>query len=98
MSEFVKLTVAQAIVKYLENQWIEIDGSRLRLCGGGFGIFGHGNVTCLGEALFDSRDTLPLFRGQHEGAWASLRPLTRSIGYGNDLCFVRLRPDPAQLT
>ena len=56
MSEFVKLTVAQAIVKYLENQWIEIDGSRLRLCGGGFGIFGHGNVTCLGEALFDSRD------------------------------------------
>lgn len=66
MSEFVKLTVAQAIVKYLENQWIEIDGSRLRLCGGGFGIFGHGNVTCLGEALFDSRDTLPLFRGQHE--------------------------------
>jgi 3D-(3,5/4)-trihydroxycyclohexane-1,2-dione acylhydrolase (decyclizing) len=66
MSEFVKLTVAQAIVKYLENQWIEIDGSRLRLCGGGFGIFGHGNVTCLGEALFDSRDALPLFRGQHE--------------------------------
>ena len=66
MSELVKLTVAQAIVKYLENQWIEINGSRLRLCGGGFGIFGHGNVTCLGEALFDSRDTLPLFRGQHE--------------------------------
>jgi 3D-(3,5/4)-trihydroxycyclohexane-1,2-dione acylhydrolase (decyclizing) len=66
MSEFIKLTAAQAIVKYLENQWIEINGSRLRFCGGGFGIFGHGNVTCLGEALFDSRDTLPLFRGQHE--------------------------------
>ena len=66
MSEFIKLTAAQAIVKYLENQWIEINGSRVRLCGGGFGIFGHGNVTCLGEALYEARDSLPLYRGQHE--------------------------------
>ncbi len=36
------------------------------LCGGGFGIFGHGNVTCLGEALQDVKDTLPLYRGQNE--------------------------------
>ena len=35
-------------------------------CGGGFGIFGHGNVTCLGEALYEARDSLPLYRGQHE--------------------------------
>ncbi|MEL6960313.1 MAG: 3D-(3,5/4)-trihydroxycyclohexane-1,2-dione acylhydrolase (decyclizing) [Pseudomonadota bacterium] len=62
----VRLTVAQAIIRYLENQWIEIDGEELRVCGGGFGIFGHGNVTCLGEALFDSFDTLPLYRGQNE--------------------------------
>ena len=66
MSEFISLTAAQAIVKYLENQWIEINGSRARLCGGGFGIFGHGNVTCLGEALYEARDSLPLYRGQHE--------------------------------
>ena len=66
MSEFIKLTAAQAIVKYLENQWIEINGSRVRLCGGGFGIFGHGNVTCLGEALYEAQDSLPLYRGQHE--------------------------------
>ena len=66
MSEFIKLTAAQAIVKYLENQWIEINGSRVRLCGGGFGIFGHGNVTCLGEALYEARDSLPLYRGQHD--------------------------------
>ena len=66
MTGFIKLTAAQAIVKYLENQWIEINGSRVRLCGGGFGIFGHGNVTCLGEALYESREALPLFRGQHE--------------------------------
>ena len=62
----VHLTTAQAIVKYLKNQFIEIDGQELRLCGGGFGIFGHGNVTCLGEALYNSKDELPLYRGQNE--------------------------------
>ena len=62
----VTLTVAQAIVRYLAAQFIEIDGKRVRLCGGGFGIFGHGNVPCLGEALYDHRDVLPLYRGQNE--------------------------------
>ncbi len=62
----VTLTVAQAIVRFLESQFIEIDGHERRLCGGGFGIFGHGNVTCLGEALADVKDTLPLYRGQNE--------------------------------
>ncbi|MDC1348087.1 3D-(3,5/4)-trihydroxycyclohexane-1,2-dione acylhydrolase (decyclizing) [Amylibacter sp.] len=62
----VNLTVAQAIIKYLSSQYIEIDGEKLRLCGGGFGIFGHGNVTCLGEALFENKEKLPLYRGQNE--------------------------------
>ncbi len=62
----VTLTTAQAIVKYLQNQFIEIDGTETRICGGGFGIFGHGNVTCLGEALYDAQDDLPLYRGQNE--------------------------------
>ena len=62
----VCLTTAQAIVRYLANQFIEIDGQERRLCGGGFGIFGHGNVTCLGEALYDHREALPLYRGQNE--------------------------------
>lgn len=62
----VTLTVAQAIVRFLESQFIEIDGAEYRICGGGFGIFGHGNVTCLGKALADVKDTLPLYRGQNE--------------------------------
>ncbi|MFT5869042.1 MAG: 3D-(3,5/4)-trihydroxycyclohexane-1,2-dione acylhydrolase (decyclizing) [Paracoccaceae bacterium] len=62
----VRLTTAQAIIRYLSNQFIEIDGQEWRLCGGGFGIFGHGNVTCLGEALYDARAELPLYRGQNE--------------------------------
>ena len=62
----LRLTTAQAIIRWLANQWIEIDGQEMRLCGGGFGIFGHGNVTCLGEALHGMRDELPLYRGQNE--------------------------------
>lgn len=66
----VKLTMAQALVRHLANQFIEIDGEKKRLCGGGFGIFGHGNVICLGEALYNHRQELPLWRGQNEQSMA----------------------------
>ncbi|MDG1738953.1 MAG: 3D-(3,5/4)-trihydroxycyclohexane-1,2-dione acylhydrolase (decyclizing) [Paracoccaceae bacterium] len=62
----IRLTTAQAIIRWLSQQYIEIDGEEMRLCGGGFGIFGHGNVTCLGEALHNHREELPLYRGQNE--------------------------------
>ena len=48
---FVRLTMAQALVSYLCNQFTEIGGERVPLFAGVFGIFGHGNVTCLAEAL-----------------------------------------------
>ena len=66
----VRLTMAQALVRHLANQFIEIDGIKQRLCGGGFGIFGHGNVICLGEALHKYREELPLWRGQNEQSMA----------------------------
>jgi len=62
----VRLTVAQAIVRYLMNQYILIEDVETRICGGGFGIFGHGNVPCLGEALYPVHKELPLYRGQNE--------------------------------
>ena len=62
----IRLTTAQAITRYLLNQFIEINGVQTRICGGGFGIFGHGNVPCLGEALYPHIDALPLYRGQNE--------------------------------
>ena len=65
-TETIQLTTAQAIIRWLANQFIEIDGQEHRLCGGGFGIFGHGNVTCLGEALNTVHQELPLYRGQNE--------------------------------
>ncbi|MCC5955022.1 MAG: 3D-(3,5/4)-trihydroxycyclohexane-1,2-dione acylhydrolase (decyclizing) [Natronohydrobacter sp.] len=62
----IRLTTAQAITRYLLNQFIEIDGKETRICGGGFGIFGHGNVPCLGEALYPHHAEMPLYRGQNE--------------------------------
>lgn len=64
--ETIRLTTAQAVIRYLANQFIVIDGQEMRLCGGGLGIFGHGNVACLGEALYVAREELPLYRGQNE--------------------------------
>ncbi len=62
----LQLTVAQAIVRFLANQFIETDGQSTRICAGGFGIFGHGNAPALGEALYEARAILPLYRGQNE--------------------------------
>ncbi len=68
--ETVRLTVAQAIVKFLLGQRTEIDGQDAPLFPGVFAIFGHGNVTCLGEALEAVRDELPTWRGQNEQTMA----------------------------
>lgn len=72
----VKLTVGQAIVRYLINQYTIIDGERHQLFAGVFGIFGHGNVTCLSEALEQVQDRLPTWRGQNEQSMA-----LAAIGY-----------------
>ncbi len=66
----VRLTMAQALVRYLCNQFTEIDGARVPLFAGVFGIFGHGNVTCLAEALETVQDRLPTWRGQNEQSMA----------------------------
>src|SRR5947208_16930553 len=62
----IRLTMAQALVRYLCNQFTEVDGQRVPLFAGVFAIFGHGNVTCLGEALEPVQDVLPTWRGQNE--------------------------------
>ena len=77
MTETVRLTMAQALVRYLCNQFTEIDGERVPLFAGVFGIFGHGNVTCLSEALEKVQDELPTWRGQNEQSMA-----LAAIAYG----------------
>src|SRR3954464_7431358 len=66
----VRSTMAQALVRYLCNQFTEVDGERVPLFAGVFAIFGHGNVTCLSEALESVRNTLPTWRGQNEQSMA----------------------------
>src|ERR671914_47760 len=68
--ETVRLTVAQAIVRYLMAQRIDLDGEEAPLFPGVFAIFGHGNVTSLGEALQAVEDELPTWRGQNEETMA----------------------------
>lgn len=66
----VRLTTAQAIVRWLVAQRTEIDGQDVPLFPGVFGIFGHGNVTCLAEALETVQDRMPTWRGQNEQSMA----------------------------
>ena len=66
----IRLTVGQALVRYLCNQYTRIDGEKVPLFAGVFGIFGHGNVTCLAEALEPVQDRLPTWRGQNEQSMA----------------------------
>src|SRR5437660_154152 len=62
--------MGQAVVRWLTQQLTEIEGSRVPLFAGVFGIFGHGNVTCLSEALEAVQQSLPTWRGQNEQSMA----------------------------
>jgi 3D-(3,5/4)-trihydroxycyclohexane-1,2-dione acylhydrolase (decyclizing) len=66
----IRLTMAQALVRFLAAQMTEIEGRRVPLFGGVWAIFGHGNVAAVGEALYQVRDRLPTFRGHNEQAMA----------------------------
>jgi 3D-(3,5/4)-trihydroxycyclohexane-1,2-dione acylhydrolase (decyclizing) len=66
----IRLTMAQALVRYLGAQRIRTAGGSAPLFHGVFAIFGHGNVAGLGEALAASRDALPTFRAHNEQAMA----------------------------
>ncbi|HEX2073017.1 MAG TPA: 3D-(3,5/4)-trihydroxycyclohexane-1,2-dione acylhydrolase (decyclizing) [Geodermatophilus sp.] len=70
--ETVRLTVSQAVVRFLARQYVERDGQRQRLFAGCFGIFGHGNVAGLGQALLqaeiDEPGALPYVLARNEQA------------------------------
>ena len=91
----VRLTMAEALVRYLSAQQVQIAGRTLPLFGGVFAIFGHGNVAGLGPALHAARRVLPTYRAHNEQAmahaaiafaktWARRRMMacTTSIGPG----------------
>ncbi|MEU4996504.1 3D-(3,5/4)-trihydroxycyclohexane-1,2-dione acylhydrolase (decyclizing) [Streptomyces sp. NPDC021622] len=64
----VRLTTAQALVRFLSRQFTERDGRRQRLIGATWGIFGHGNVAGIGQALVEYADEMPYHQGRNEQA------------------------------
>src|ERR1700756_4612619 len=93
--ETVRLTVAQAVVTYLSRQYSVADGQRRRLIPATLGIFGHGNVAGLGQALDQLSEEMPFIQGRNKpalvpGAAPSAKPgrrhatlaVTSSIGPG----------------
>lgn len=67
----IRLTTAQALVKYLNAQFVEFDGKQERFIKGIFTIFGHGNVVGLGEALAESSGELEVYQGRNEQGMAN---------------------------
>jgi 3D-(3,5/4)-trihydroxycyclohexane-1,2-dione acylhydrolase (decyclizing) len=66
----IRLTVAQALVKYVAAQYSVADGERERFIPAALGIFGHGNVAGLGQALDEYNNELPFIQGRNEQALA----------------------------
>lgn len=81
----MRLTMAQALVRFLAAQRTVIEGAELPLFAGVFAIFGHGNVAGLGEALQQPGDALPTLRAHNEQAMAHA-----AIAFAKTLCRRRM--------
>jgi 3D-(3,5/4)-trihydroxycyclohexane-1,2-dione acylhydrolase (decyclizing) len=68
MSGTVRLTMAQALIRFMTSQYVERDGHEELFFSGVFGIFGHGNVAGIGQALFQYRDLMPYHLARNEQA------------------------------
>ena len=68
MSKSIRLTVGQALVRFVAKQYVERDGRQNRFIEGFWGIFGHGNVSGLGQGIVEcaQEEGLRFYRPQHE--------------------------------
>ena len=95
----MRLTAAQALVRFLAAQHVERDGVEHRFFGGCFGIFGHGNVAGIGEALYESPELLTYYQARNEqGDGAHGRPATRGCATGSARSPARRRSGRARRT
>src|SRR6478672_1596339 len=76
----MRLTAAQALVRFLAAQVVERDGERRRFFGGCFGIFGHGNVAGIGQALYERPDLLRFIPARNEQSMVHA-----AVGYARQL-------------
>jgi 3D-(3,5/4)-trihydroxycyclohexane-1,2-dione acylhydrolase (decyclizing) len=70
MTKTIRLTMAQALTRFLTRQMTMIDGRKVPVFAGVWAIFGHGNVAGIGEALYQVREELPTYRAHNEQAMA----------------------------
>ncbi|MEK1851302.1 MAG: 3D-(3,5/4)-trihydroxycyclohexane-1,2-dione acylhydrolase (decyclizing) [Phyllobacterium sp.] len=70
MTKTIRLTMAQALTRFLSHQMTVVDGKKVPIFAGVWAIFGHGNVAGLGEALYQVREELPTYRAHNEQAMA----------------------------
>ncbi|GAA2450470.1 3D-(3,5/4)-trihydroxycyclohexane-1,2-dione acylhydrolase (decyclizing) [Streptomyces glaucus] len=75
-----RLTTAQALVRFLAAQHTERDGVRHRLIAGTWGVFGHGNVAGIGQALVEYADVMPYHQGRNEQSMVHA-----AVGYARQL-------------
>lgn len=68
MTGTTRLTMAQALIRFLSSQYVERDGEEELFFPGVFGIFGHGNVAGIGQALYQYRDRMPFHLARNEQA------------------------------
>ncbi len=68
----VRMTTAQALVKFLNQQYVEFDGKQQKFIKGIFTIFGHGNVVGLGQALEEDAGELEVYQGRNEQGMANV--------------------------
>lgn len=66
----IRLTMAQALLRFLDNQYVSVDGVETKFVAGVMGVFGHGNVTGIGEALERSPGKLVYVQGKNEQGMA----------------------------
>ncbi|MGG5757959.1 3D-(3,5/4)-trihydroxycyclohexane-1,2-dione acylhydrolase (decyclizing) [Bacillus toyonensis] len=67
----IRMTTAQALVKFLNQQYVEFDGKQQKFIKGIFTIFGHGNVVGLGQALEEDAGELEVYQGRNEQGMAN---------------------------
>ena len=67
-----KMTMAQALVHFLDNQYISVDGKEIKFVEGFATIFGHGNVLGIGQALDENKGRLKYFQGKNEQSMAHM--------------------------
>lgn len=85
MGKKIRLTTGQAIIKFLKNQYLYVDGEEIQFVEGVFDLFGHGNVVGIGQALEEDPGNLKVIQGKNEQGMAhaatafSKQKLRRSI-------------------